>query len=134
MSDEQRPGNTGDRYDGYQALDNEGEKVGKISVLFTDGGGQESYVSVDMGFFGNRTVLIPIEMTRVDDEEETVEISESQSRIRDAPNFDGAEIQDSYEDDVRRYFGLATFEQPLAARGPEGEPEAAEADQTYSEE
>ena len=119
MSDEQKLDNPESRYSGYRALDNEGGKVGKVDVLFTDGAGREAYVSVGIGFLGNRTILIPMEMTRKNHGEQTLEISDSEGRIRNAPDFDGAEISTTYEDDVRRYFGLETYEVPLADRGLE---------------
>ena len=53
---------------------------------------------------------------------------------QNAPDFDGAEITDSYEDDVRRYFGLETYEEPLQDRVPQEPEEDPEALQTAGDE
>ena len=72
-----RPGTVGDSgrlptepgwCEGYEILDPLGRRIGRAEKLFVNGDGYPEYVRVRLGFFGSRSVLIPVQDVGVDDE------------------------------------------------------------------
>ena len=109
-----------EKYEGYKVYDNAGERIGKVDDLFVDDENREEYIGVKTGFFGLKSTLIPMDIVRVNEQERTMEVSESKDRVKDAPNFDDDEdITPEYEDRVRRHFGLESPERS-AERGSYG--------------
>ena len=107
MANEERLRELEEKYEGYKVYDNEGERIGKVDDLFVDDANREEYIGVKTGFFGLKSTLIPMDVVRVNEQERTIEVSESKDRVKDAPNFDDDEdITPDYEDRVRRHFGL----------------------------
>jgi hypothetical protein len=53
---------------GYWVRDPRGRKIGKLTRLFLNGSGGAEYAEVRVGFFGLRTVLIPVQTVTVDAE------------------------------------------------------------------
>jgi hypothetical protein len=53
---------------GYWVRDPRGCKIGKLTRLFLNGSGGAEYAEVRVGFFGLRTVLIPVQTVTVDAE------------------------------------------------------------------
>lgn len=100
----------GERYDGYEVHDPQGEKIGKVDDVFVNENDELEYIGVKMGFMGMNTTLIPAEIVTADDEErQALEVSESKDRVKDAPNFDdSADITPEYEAEIHRHFGLET--------------------------
>lgn len=102
----------GERYNGYEVHDPQGEKIGKVNDLFVNENDESEYIGVKMGFMGMNTTLIPAEIvTSTDEERQVLEVSESKDRVKDAPNFDdSAEITPEYEEEIHRHFGLEMTE------------------------
>jgi PRC-barrel domain protein len=100
-----------EKYEGYKVYDNAGDRIGKVDDLFVDEAAHEEYIGVKMGFFGLRSTLIPMDVVRVNEQERTMEVSESKDHIKEAPNFDDDDdLTPEYEDRVRRHFGLRSLE------------------------
>ena len=53
---------------GYRVRDPRGRKVGSLKRLFLNGSGGAEYAEVKVGFFGMKTVLIPLQTVSVDAE------------------------------------------------------------------
>jgi hypothetical protein len=53
---------------GYWVRDPRGRKIGRLKRLFLNGSGGAEYAEVNVGFFGLRTVLIPLQTVSVDAE------------------------------------------------------------------
>jgi hypothetical protein len=56
-----------DYYD-YVVRDPEGRKIGRVKELFASLRGEPQYVRVRVGFFGLRSVLIPVCFVAIDEE------------------------------------------------------------------
>ena len=56
-----------DYYD-YVVCDPEGRKIGRVKELFASLRGEPQYVRVRVGFFGLRSVLIPVCFIAIDEE------------------------------------------------------------------
>ena len=96
-----------DRYAGYTVYDQAGEKIGKVDDLFLDENDSPEYLGVKMGFLGTRSTLIPFQMARVNDAQQSIEVSADKDTVKDGPTFDDdREITPDFESEVYSYYGL----------------------------
>ena len=127
--------NFGKRFEGYQIYDQHYEKVGKVDDLFVDENDVPEYIGVKTSLFGGPSTLIPMEIVRVNDLRQLVEVASDKATIEKAASFDDdTEITAEFEDRVYAHFG-ATRESPLAGRGGYGayHDENADVDVAYGE-
>ena len=109
--------NVGKRFEGYQIYDRHYEKVGKVDDLFVDENDVPEYIGVKTGLFGGPSTLIPMDIVRVNDLRQLVEVASDKDTIEGAPSFgDDAEITAEFEERVYAHFG-ATREPPPTDRG-----------------
>src|SRR5215218_4782608 len=112
--------NIGKRFEGYQIYDQHYEKVGKVDDLFVDENDVPEYIGVKTGLFGGPSTLIPMDIVRVNDLRQLVEVASDKDTIKNAPSFsDDAEITAGFEERVYAHFG-ATRETPPTHRGGYG--------------
>src|ERR671911_2266389 len=112
--------NIGERFEGYQIYDQHYEKVGKVDDLFVDENDVPEYIGVKTGLFGGPSTLIPMDIVRVNDIRQLVEVASDKATIEAGPSFgEGGEITAEFEERVYAHFG-ATRESPLAGRGGYG--------------
>ena len=96
-----------DRYAGYTVYDQDYEKIGNVDDLFVDGNDQPEYIGVKMGFLGTRSTLIPLEMVRVNDERQLIEVAADKETLKNGPTFDDdREITPQFENEIYSYYGL----------------------------
>ena len=127
--------NVGKRFEGYQIYDRHYEKVGKVDDLFVDENDVPEYIGVKTGRFGGPSTLIPMNIVRVNDLRQLVEIASDKDTIEGAPSFsDDSEITAEFEERVYAHFG-ARREPPPTDRGGYGayHGEDAEVDLEYGE-
>lgn len=99
-----------EKYEDYKVYDNQGQKIGKVDDLFIDESDREEYIGVKMGFFGMKSTLIPMEIVRVNENERSIEVSDSKDHVKAAPSFDDDEdITSEYEGRIRDHFGLESL-------------------------
>jgi uncharacterized protein (TIGR02271 family) len=112
--------NIGKQFEGYQIYDQHYEKVGKVDDLFVDENDVPEYIGVKTSLFGGPSTLIPMDIVRVNDLRQLVEVASDKATIEEGPSFgDDAEITAEFEERVYAHFG-ATRESPLAGRGGYG--------------
>ncbi len=112
--------NVGKRFDGYQIYDQHYEKVGKVDDLFVDENDSPEYIGVKTSLFGGLSTLIPMDIVRVNDLRQLVEVASDRATIEEGPSFDDdAEITAEFEERVYAHFG-ATREPPPTDRGGYG--------------
>jgi uncharacterized protein (TIGR02271 family) len=112
--------NVGKRFEGYQIYDRHYEKVGKVDDLFVDENDVPEYIGVKTGLFGGPSTLIPMDIVRVNDLRQLVEVASDKDTIKNAPSFsDDAEITAGFEERVYAHFG-ATREASPTDRGGYG--------------
>lgn len=111
MASEERLRELEEKYEGYTVYDNQGSKIGKVDDLFVDEKDHEEYIGVKLGFLGRKSTLIPTDIVRVNENDRTIEVSESKDRVKDAPSFDDDEdVTAEYEDRIRSHFGLESLQ------------------------
>ena len=91
MASEERLRELEEKYEGYTVYDNQGSKIGKVDDLFVDEKDHEEYIGVKLGLLGRKSTLIPTEIVRVNENDRTIEVSESKDHVKDAPSFDDDE-------------------------------------------
>ena len=64
-----------ERYSDYHVYDRHYERIGKVDDLFVDESDNSEYIGVKMSFLGTRSTLIPMEIVRVNDRRELVEVA-----------------------------------------------------------
>ena len=110
MASEDRLRELEEKYEGYTVYDNSGSKIGKVDDLFVDESDSEEYIGVKMGFFGSKSTLIPTEIVRINENDRTIEVSDSKDHVKDAPSFsDDDDVTSAYEERIRSHFGLESL-------------------------
>ena len=57
-----------EEYAGYVVCDPKGQRIGRTERIFLNGRGEPEYIKVKMGFFGFKTVLLPVQSVAEDEE------------------------------------------------------------------
>jgi len=98
-----------DLYAEYTVYDTHYEKIGKIDDLFVDENDKPEYVGVKMGFLGTRSTLIPVDIVRVNDKRQLVEVAADKETVKNGPTFsDDREITPEFERQVFDYYRVET--------------------------
>ncbi len=96
-------------YASYRVFDEHYEEIGKVDDIFVDENNQPEYIGVKMGFLGMKSTLIPMDMVRINDRRELLEVAASKDAIKDAPSFDDDEtVSPEHEAEIRQYYGLTS--------------------------
>jgi uncharacterized protein (TIGR02271 family) len=96
-----------DQFAGYTVYDQHYEKIGNVDDLFVDENDQPEYIGVKMGFLGMSSTLIPMDVVRVNDQRQLVEVAADKDYVKDGPTFDDdKEITPEFEQQVYSYYGL----------------------------
>ena len=94
------------RYAGYTVCDYAGEKIGKVDEFFVDGDDHTEYIGVKIDFLEQRSTLIPVDVTRVNEQWRLVEVAVSREGVEDALALDDdSETTPDFEQQVRSFFG-----------------------------
>jgi PadR family transcriptional regulator PadR len=95
------------RYVGYSVCDYAGEKIGKVDEYFVDDDDRTEYIGVKMNSLGSRCTLIPVDVTRVNEQRRLVEVAVSREGLEDAlASDDGSETTPDFEQQVQSLFGV----------------------------
>lgn len=96
-------------HEDYRVYDAHYESIGKADELFVDEADRPLYIGVRTGFLEARAILVPMEIIRVNDKRQVIEISDTAEQVRHAPSLeDREEITPELEASVHSYFGLAS--------------------------
>lgn len=95
------------RYAGYTVRDCAGDKIGKVDEFFVDDDDRTEYIGVKIDSLEPRSIRIPIDVTRVNEQRRLVEVAVSKEGIEDALALaDGDETTPDFEQQVRSFFGV----------------------------
>jgi uncharacterized protein (TIGR02271 family) len=96
-----------EQYTDYEVYDQHGERIGPISDVFVDGNDQLKYVGVEPGTVTNRSVLVPAEVIRIDDQLRRMVGSRPMTVVETAPSLGyDEEITPEFERRVRLHYAL----------------------------
>ena len=95
-------------FSSYRVFDEHYEEVGKVDDVFVDGNDRPQYIGVKMGFLGMKSTLVPVDLVRINDRREVLEIAASKNAIENAPGFDDETISPEHEAEIQQYYGLTS--------------------------
>ena len=92
---------------GSHAVDNDGDKLGKIgNVYLDDRTGEPAWATVNTGLFGTKESFVPLADARI--EGDTLVVPHDKAKVKDAPKVDDdGHIGDDEQAELYRYYGLA---------------------------
>jgi PadR family transcriptional regulator, regulatory protein PadR len=98
------------RYAGFTVFDETGEKIGNVDALFVNGKCTPKYLGVQTTpLLGQRRTLFPMDMVRVNERRQLIEVFESKERVEDATTLDGDEkITPAFEQQGQSFFGVVS--------------------------
>jgi uncharacterized protein (TIGR02271 family) len=99
---------------GSNAVDNDGDKLGKIgNVYLDDRTGEPAWATVNTGLFGTNESFVPLATARLEGDQLVVPFDKA--KVKDAPKVaDDGHIGDDEQEELYRYYGLSS------ANGREG--------------
>ena len=59
---------------GYEVHDPLGRRIGRAEEIFANADDEPEYIRVKMGFFGSKSVLIPVKLAAADTEQRVIEL------------------------------------------------------------
>jgi hypothetical protein len=100
-----------DLYSRYDVVDRNGEKIGTVDTAYIDERDQHEYVAVKRGLVGlipgTGSSLIPLDISRVDNNRRTIEVSVDKDMVKDSPSVDtGRPLSSEQASQVRGYYRL----------------------------
>lgn len=94
-------------YAGYTVCDRVGEEIGEVDEFFVDGDDRTEYISVRLDSLERKSTLIPVDVTRVDEQRRLVELAVAREGVEDALALDAdSETTPDFEQQVRSFFGV----------------------------
>jgi hypothetical protein len=100
-----------DMYSRYDVVDQNGAKIGTVDTAYLDERDQHEYVAVSRGVLGlipgTGSSLIPLDISRVDNNRRTIELSVDKDMVKDSPSVDtGKPLSSEQGSQVRGYYRL----------------------------
>ncbi|MFC7531781.1 DUF2382 domain-containing protein [Actinoplanes sp. GCM10030250] len=103
---------------GLDVIDSDGDKIGSVGAVWTDGAGQPAWASVRTGLFGINESLFPLQNAELQGEH--VAVPFDKATVKDAPNVDADADEPLGEDEVDqlyKYYGINWSESYGSAAG-----------------
>jgi hypothetical protein len=96
-----------DRIIGSEAVDTDGDKIGKVSQVYIDAETERpTWASVKTGLFGMSETLVPLDNASWD--RDVLHVGVDKARVKDAPRVDpDAEISPEEQQRLYSYYGLS---------------------------
>ncbi len=101
-----------ERYDGYDVLDIDGDKIGSVDATYVNEDNQREYLAVSGGLSSlipgtSGSNLIPLDLCTVDNNQGVVEVSTQKDAVKNSPSLKGtSDLTPEYEAQVRSYYGV----------------------------
>jgi hypothetical protein len=98
-------------YSRYDVVDRNGDKIGTVDAAYIDERDQHEYVAVSRGVVGlipgTGSSLIPLDISRVDNNRRTIEVSVEKDMVKDSTSVDtGKPLSSEQASQVRGYYRL----------------------------
>jgi uncharacterized protein (TIGR02271 family) len=94
---------------GSNAVDNDGDKLGKVSQVYLDDQtGRPEWATVNTGLFGTHETFVPLAEASVSGG--TLRVPYEKAKVKDAPRVaaDQGHLSPQEEDELYRYYGIGT--------------------------
>ncbi len=106
---------------GTTVYDQSGDKIGTVEDVFQDYETLEpEWIGISAGMFGSKLSLVPVQGAEFRDD--GVYVPYTKDQIKDSPDIDGDEIDESTERSLYTHYGLTPSERRSGSTLPEGGP------------
>src|SRR5215213_7333414 len=100
-----------DRYNRYDVVDADGDKIGTVDHTYVSEADQREYVAVSRGLAGllpgTGSSIIPLDVCAVDNTSRTSQVNVEKEIVKNSPTLGiGDEMSPEYESQVRSYYRL----------------------------
>ena len=100
-----------DRYNRYDVVDLDGDKIGTVDHTYVSESDQREYVAVSRGLTGllpgTGSSIIPLDVCAVDNTSRTIQVNARKDLVKNSPSLgSGDEMSPEYESQVRSYYRL----------------------------
>ena len=100
-----------DRYNRYDVVDANGDKIGTVDDTYVNEADQREYVAVSRGLAGllpgTGSSIIPMDVCAVDNTTRTIQASTHKDSVKNSPSLStNQEMTPEYEGQVRSYYRL----------------------------
>ncbi len=100
-----------DRYNRYDVVDLDGDKIGTVDHTYVSEADQREYVALSRGLAGllpgTGSSIIPLDVCAVDNTSRTIQVNAEKEVVKNSPSLgSGDEMSDEYEAQVRSYYRL----------------------------
>jgi PRC-barrel domain len=100
-----------DRYNRYNVVDADGDKIGTVDHTYVNEADQHEYIAVSRGLAGllpgTGSSIIPLDVCAVDNTSRTIQVNVEKEIVKNSPSLGiGHEINPEYETQVRSYYRL----------------------------
>ena len=103
-----------EQYIDHDVLDQNGDKIGTLHCLWSDGSGEPAYLGVQTGWLFGKTHVVPADRTEVNDNSRRIRLPYTAEQVKNAPSYDPAvELDSNIQSQVSSYYG--TYSQDSTA-------------------
>ena len=100
------------RYDGYDVLDIDQDKIGSVDATYVNETNQREYIAVSGGLASlvpgtSGSHLIPVDLCTINNNQRRIEVSTQKDAVKNSPSLSGnTDLTPEYEEQVRSYYRL----------------------------
>ena len=95
-----------EQYIDHEVVDQNGDKIGKLTSLWSDSQGEPAYLGVQTGWLFGKTHVVPADRAQVNGNSQTIRLPYTVQQVKDAPSYDpGVELDAGTETQLRSYYG-----------------------------
>ena len=100
-----------DRYNRYDVVDLDGDKIGTVDHTYVSEADQQEYVAVSRGLAGllpgTGSSIIPLDICTVDNTNKTIQVNAEKELVKNSPSLGTSdEMSPEYESQVRSYYRI----------------------------
>jgi uncharacterized protein (TIGR02271 family) len=112
-----------EQYIDHEVVDQAGNKVGKMTCLWSDPQGEPAYLGVQTSWLLGKTHVVPAQGAEVNDLTRTIRLPYEAEKIKGAPSYEPeAEIEPGTESEVRSYYNLSPQNLPCGQEQTQSPP------------
>jgi len=95
-----------EQYIDHEVVDQNGDKIGKLQCLWSDGSGQPAYLGVHTGWIFGKTHVVPADRAEVNSKSRTIRLPYTTEQVKNAPSYDpNVELDPDTQNQVSSYYG-----------------------------
>ncbi len=103
---------------GRSVYASDGSKIGSVEDFYLDPGGKPEWIGLGTGFLGTKHILVPA--SKFQPQDDGYYVPYEKDFVKNSPDFDGDEIDEASEMELRSYWQVGPVEHTRPAGMSEG--------------